>query len=355
MPTCRHKPLESTRGVGPCDIRSEVKNRNGTERHWCFTHGQPAWRPDGEPMEQCAGAFFDEVSEEGILEVDLQTSRVGIWGALPPAISMGDVLDEDSGGVHVHVRDAGDDEKILDRSFEMVRLRRGDNDLLIEGTAAVAFSISQMLSEPLVVLRCPKQHCGALHLDELQFATGPHRKHQCNRCGRAFVDADGPSISNPLADAHVRLGLPPSPAPVRPDRPIHLRTDEYAGIAVWPSNPAVVWSMPTAEEEGIHVHAWDQHGEVVLDETYSELTLDGVAIQEDALRSLAAMRGLAHSEAETVDLPCANCGQGLQSVPDPRLVTSTTHLCAACGATSRTRRRCFVHPLATFGHSDRRG
>lgn len=346
MPTCSHKPPERTRGSGPCEIRAEIKNRNGTDRHWCFTHGQPAWRPDGSPMESCAGYFFDAVPEEHVLDLDLRDTLVGVWGALPPALTFGDVVVEAS-GVHVHARTRGSDSKHVDRSYKMVRLHHDGHELLIEASAAVAFSISQMVRITTTVLACPKPDCRAVHLDELMFASAGHRKHQCNRCGRPFFDSDGPSVSNPLTDAHDVLGLGPRPSPVAPRRPLNLRTEEFAGVAVWPSNDAIVWSCDRPEEAGIHVHAWNEIDELVIDETYSSVTIDGRMLDEEQLRLLCAQRALAHKPADVVSKDCEHCGVALTTIASETfLQPRTQHQCEACGGTTHTRRRVFCHPLA---------
>ncbi|MCB0976025.1 MAG: hypothetical protein KDB02_01085 [Acidimicrobiales bacterium] len=297
-------------------------------------------------MESCSGAFFDAVPERDILELDLRDTLVGVWGALPPALTFGDVVAE-AAGVHVHARKRGGDTKHVDRSYKMVRLHHDGRELLIEASAAVAFSISQMLGIPTAVLTCPKPDCKATHLDELMFASANHRKHQCNRCGRPFFDSAGPSVSNPLTDAHTVLGLGPRPSPTMPNRPLSLRTEEFVGVAIWPSNNAIVWTCDRPEEAGVHVHAWNELGEAVIDETYSSVMIDGHLLDEEQLRLLCAQRALAHKPADVVTQDCEHCGAALTTVASETfLQPQTQHPCEACGGTTRTRRRVFCHPLA---------
>lgn len=155
----------------------------------------------------------------------------------------------------------------------------------------------------------------------------------------------GPSISNPLADAAKQLGLPQPPPPERANRPLNLQSQDYSAVGLWPSNSAIVSTMTRPEEEGIHVHAWNGDDELVIDETYSPVTLDNVLIDEGHLRLLAIQRALAHG-APVVSKACAQCGEQLISSTKSWLEPVTTHICPECGAVNKTRRKSFLNPLA---------
>ena len=180
------------------------------------------------------------------------------------------------------------------------------------------------------------------------FATNPHIKHLCNSCGRNFRDRT-PSISNPLGGAQQRLGLEPIADPVHVDRPLVLSSADYSGVAMWPSNRAIVSTMSHPEDEGVHVHAWDADGNLVIDDTYSPVTLDGEVISERALRLLAVQRELVRQEVKPppiVSLACAECGHSILSPIEGWVQASTHHSCDSCGAENRTRRKSFLNPLA---------
>lgn len=337
---CVHDIRESKRGAGPCNIRAEVKLRNGKPNWWCRTHGMAASGPGGAALERCPGAWLDPVPEDQVLDLDASQGELAIWGALPPAIRIGSCEDE-PGKVHVHHRVDAAASKDIDSSYEIVRVHNGDHELLIEGMAAVAYSISELAGREVTPLTCP--HCGETHIDELKFATFAHSKHLCNSCGRNFRDRS-PSISNPLAQANAQLGLVKTPPPERPNRPLELSSADYTGIAMWPSNSAIVSTMSRPEEEGIHVHAWNVQGDWVIDETYSHVVLDGEPIDEELLRLLALQESLAHG-APIVALTCSACGRSLKSSNDSWLEPTTQHPCP-CGGMARTPRRSFVNPLA---------
>lgn len=339
---CDHKPPEAKRGIGPCRIEAEVKLRNGDPNWWCRTHGQQARGPGGQPLESCPGSWFDEVPAERRLDLNVEDGEIALWGTVPPALRRGE-LPEATGQVHVHRRRQPTAEKDIDQSFDIVTVHNGNMQVLVEGTSAVAASISELTGRSVVPLTC--RHCGEVHLDELKFATRPHSKHLCNSCGRNFRDKQ-PSISNPLADAYERLGIEEPPKPATVDRPLSIRSHELSALAIWPSNTALISTMTRPEEIGLHVHGWDLAGDMVLDETYSYVTLDGVALDPEQVRLLAVQRALAHG-APIISLSCGGCGSALTMPLEDWVEPTTAHPCARCGKVTRTSRRSFVNPLAT--------
>ncbi len=340
---CNHNIPEPKKGAGPCEIRWEVKRRNGKPNWWCHTHGLEASAPDGAAVDRCSGAWFNPVADDMQIDIDLSAGEMAVWGVVPPAIKFGQVPDE-PGKVHVHHRHEAGGEKDLDRSYDIVRVYLGDASETIEGMAAQAFAVSELSEMKVKPLPCP--HCGEVHIDELMFATHPHVKHLCNACGRNFRDRS-PSVSNPLGGAQARLGLPePEPAQ-QVDRARTISSRDFAGIAIWPSNSAIITTMSRAEDKGIHVHAWSREDVLVIDDTYSPLILDGEVIDEQLLRVLAVQRALAaRNDAPIVSLACRECGHSIANSTTGWIQPSTSHTCNSCGAENRTRRKSFLNPLA---------
>ncbi len=345
---CNHNIPETKKGIGPCNIQWEVKKRNGKPNWWCRTHGLEASTPDGAAMERCPGSWFDAVADDMRLDVDLSSGEFAVWGVVPAAIVVGVVPRED-GSVHVHYREAAGAKKTVDRSYEIVNVQMGTVVEVVEAMAARAFSISELMGVEVHALACPHPQCGETHIDELMFATRYHVKHLCNSCGRNFRHKH-PTISNPLAGVHARLGLPEPRPPKRVDRVLDITSSDFAGIAMWPSNRAILSTMSRPEDEGVHVHAWSDTGELVVDETHSPVILDGQVVDERRLRMLAVQRSLAENDkVPIVSMACKTCGHSILSPTEDWIRPATKHVCDGCGAENRTRRKSFLNPLAGIG------
>ena len=161
------------------------------------------------------------------------------------------------------------------------------------------------------------------------------------------VNIEPPS---PSGDAQTRLGLP-EPQPARQvSRPLNIVSGDYRGVAIWPSNHAIISTMSRPEDKGLHVHAWSHDGALEIDETYSPVTLDGEILDEELIRPLAVQRILADSDnAPIVALVCTSCSHSIVSPTEGWLRPTTRHVCGACGAENRTRRRVFLNPLGRQG------
>ena len=178
--SCHDKEVRETlRGTGPCKITHEVMKRNGKPNWWCRTHGMEASGPDGAALDRCPGAWFERVPSDLRLNLDLSQGDIAMWGVVPAAIEIGTPPIE-PGKIHVHRRAPGEEKKDIDQSYDIVTLRNGDHEFVVEGVAAVAFSVAELSGQSVRVLTC--HHCGGRHIDEFKFATRPHSKHLCNSC-----------------------------------------------------------------------------------------------------------------------------------------------------------------------------
>jgi hypothetical protein len=340
---CHDKEVRETlRGTGPCQIAHEVLKRNGKPNWWCRTHGMEASGPDGGALERCPGAWFDPVPTELRLNLDLGDGDIAIWGVVPPAIEIGTPPVE-PGKIHVHRRAHGEEKKDIDQSFDIVTLRHGDHEFVVEGVAAVAFSVAELSGQSVRVLTC--HHCGGKHIDELMFATRPHSKHLCNSCGRNFIDTNGPSISNPLADLYETLKVAPPRDSVTAPRSLNLDECSFAALQLWPSNSAIISTMPRPLETGFHVHAWDNAMSQIIDDTYLPVIYHGQPLDALAVRMLSVQRAV-DPKARIISLACKSCGQSLISPMTGWIEPSTTHACSNCNEHTRTKRKVFVNPLA---------
>jgi hypothetical protein len=94
--------------------------------------------------------------------------------------------------------------------------------------------------------------------------------------------------------------------PTTAEKPLYIRQEEYpGGIQIWGSNPAIIWSAKKSEEEGIHIHAFNEEGgPVVLDDTFSEATIDGITLDPLMVRTLMAQNALPHIEGRVLSMKC---------------------------------------------------
>lgn len=336
----------------PCRIVQVGLARNGHPKWWCPVHGGNATGRRGIKLQACDAADAD-ADLDGCLDLDPMAypGGVGLWAALEPILdTTGRRSDE---GIHVHARKEAGRSKQIDKTYSSVALRCqtdlfGDRAVVITRSAARSYYFSTFVRARIKHLSCP--HCSTVHLDTGKFAIRPHRKHLCQGCGRHFHDHEE-AVSNPVTLARQALGdTDDSRQLVRPARMLDVRLSDYpGGVQVWASNPAMFWTAPRPEEEGIHVHLFEgSRGAPVVDDTYACVRLDGVLLDEKMVQHLMAQQALGHLAGRVEALQCPDCGeqhfdQGVLAF-DPH----GDHTCEACGAGFRTpgqRRLVVSNPL----------
>ncbi len=333
--SCNRPTTESLRRREPCRIDSVVNRRTGDPKWWCSTHAQPAWGAGGARLDRCAGSGDEPPDDDDVVDLDLdEIAVVGIWGALAPALSAGRVRVH-PGAVHVHARATPGGPKTIDRSYAIVRLRRGDVAAVIDGEDARAWSVSAVARVPVSDVRC--RHCGRGHTDRDEFAVRPHRKHQCCWCSRDFWVTD-PSVGNLLVPVATLLNPATRAQPVLSQDHLDLGTSDIGGIAVWATNPAIVWVGARPESEGIHVHVWDRSSQLVVDDTFGSVAVDGEVLEPDQLQRLQVLRSIPAVAGRVATVPCAACGSA-DVTEDQEWQPSTEHRCVRCGSAVRTRRK----------------
>jgi len=285
------------------------------------------------------------IDEDDILDLDLANypGGVGCWGATKPIVTYGKV--QPDAGVHVHARKQPSGPKDIDHTYVMVRVVNGDQTITLDEASCLAFLLSSIAGQPMVELTC--HWCGWTHLDRDIFAVEPHRKHLCNRCGRNFWH-NTPTISNPAATVR-RLGVaaPLAPQPAMAD--LALRTRDFSTFALWASNPAILWTCAEPEQEGIHVHAWDQAGILIRDETYRRVNIDGADIDVGQLRLLMAQQVVLGDSRRIVGLTCPQCGAVHADRGLAAFKPTSNKPCSTCGTTFPTpgHRRLVSNPIIT--------
>lgn len=283
-----------------CDIVEAGKFRMGAPRWWCRTH-QAYWgakadlqsfKDSGEM--KCASHSLPMSYQVSPFEIDMtKNAEVGVWCSMPAALSSRPINNRRP-KIHVHVRATTDGDKETDRDFNAISVRYSKEHNLFSNQEIAFVNITPPSAYEFVValedgvlldcINCKK--CGYPHLDLGDFGVTPHKKHFCGNCGFDSTWSKTEIISTPLKPLHD--AFPKSLNFVEPDRSLNF--DDYVDCdyTIWASTPAILWTADRAQEKGIHVHI-SKGGERLVDETFSEVIMDGKALERSELLKL--MRG----------------------------------------------------------------
>ena len=335
-----------------CRIEQVGRARNGLPRWWCPVHGGNATGPRGVQLEACDAVSVD-ADLEGCLNLNPAdyAGGVAVWAALKPVFNT--TGRDPEVGIHVHTRQVADLEKQIDATYPAVAVHCrsdlfGARPLLVTRQAAVSYYFSRFMNRQVKHLTCT--HCAEVHLDAGRFAIHPHRKHLCQACGRLFQDYEA-AVSNPIAFIREALGdLDTGRQLIRASESLDVHQSDYAGgIQIWASNPAILWTAPRPEHEGIHVHLFgDRHSLPATDETFDQVRIDDVPLDNGMVRYLMAQQALPKLSGKIESLACPHCGDAHFDQGEMAFEPHGEHICEHCGGTfhPRGRRRLSVsNPL----------
>lgn len=318
-----------------CKIVAVGKRRDGGTRYWCVEHHANATAKYGVAAEQCVAAGDPPILPNETLDLDISRYHGGValWGSVPAVYdTTSKPMDR---GIHVHARSVKDGKKDVDWTYRKLRIPMA-KDLLSDGWAevdeidAINYMVSGVFGFPMIEVNCA--HCGFAHLDRDWFAVHSHRKHQCHGCGRQFSDTVV-GVGNPLATVRRMLGSKPSQQTPAPRDVEIAQADFPGGLQIWGSNPAIVWTGSKPEEVGIHVHGFKtaQQEMPELDDTYSEVVVDGVRLDARHVRTYMAQSALPHIEGRLADLACPKCSEPHFDEGEWAYTPHVEHCCDACG------------------------
>lgn len=265
-----------------CKIVAVGKRRDGGTRYWCVAHHANATAKYGMPAKKCVASNDIPIAPEDTLDLDFKKypGGVALWGSVPAVYDT--TTQPMDRGIHVHARLKVDGAKVIDRTYRKLRIPV-QTDLLSDGWAsvdeidAINYMVSSVFGFQTISVNCI--HCGFEHLDRDWFSVHAHKRHQCHGCGKQFSDSVH-GIGNPLATFRSILRAVPT-CHVQAPRSIRLRQRDFpGGIQIWGSNPAIVWTSNSSEEDGIHVHGFDSMEQAMpsLDDTYKKVVIDGIEL-----------------------------------------------------------------------------
>jgi len=339
-----------------CTIEKVGKSRSGHARYWCTEHQSNATGRYGARLPECEKAYL-VVDEQESFDIDERdfAGGIGLWGATSPIYDTTPWSNES--GIHVHARENPKDEKkCIDKTFPSVKIKYNKTlfdhkTSIITQEAAVYYYVSRYLKRKITHLYCI--HCGHIHLDADYFSIHPHRRHLCNACGRYFID-DEKSVSNPIALLREqRNDTDGKRQKVRAQQALKISQEDYpGGLKLWASNPAILWTVPRPEHEGLHVHVYKSGSEERLkDDTFTKVIIDGKVINEQMARHLMAQQALQYLKNKIVSLECPKCGEEHFDDDEKGFYPHKDHICEHCGVEFQTpgKRRLVVrNPLSAM-------
>jgi hypothetical protein len=114
---------------------------------------------------------------------------------------------------------------------------------------------------------------------------------------------------------------------------LDIKQSQYlGGIQVWGSNPAFLWTQPKHEAEGIHVHTFlEGLTKPVHDDTFREVTIDGVPLDPVMVRVLMAQNVMPSLRGRVRSMDCPNCRHPQFDTDKAAFLPTPTHTCSECG------------------------
>jgi len=325
-----------------CQIVSVGKRRDGGTRYWCLEHKADATAKYGRRARQCRYAHIPPITANEILKlhVDQYKGGIALWGAVPPIYDTTQQLV--NRGIHVHARPQPRSNKQIDDTYRTVCLTGDQKGIpragfMISELDAIYHMVSSVFGLQMKYVECTL--CGYPHLDKDWFSLHEHQRHLCAGCGQLFRDSDT-AIGNPVIKVQQAFGsLPHRIKSAR--RSINIRQTDYpGGIQIWGSNPAVLWIASHKEETGIHVHILSEDGsETFIDETFSQVKIDGVRLDPEMVRVFMAQSTLPHLMGRISDIHCSKCNQPHFDIGELAFTPHEKHYCMGCGFEMRSHGR----------------
>lgn len=316
-----------------CDIVSVGKRRDGGTRYWCSVHRADATAKYGKRAKKCRYSHIQPPKTNEILDLDINNYKggIGIWGAVPPIYDT--TKQEIDSGIHVHAREETGQEKEIDSTYRHVNITGFpktlfSDQLVISELDAIYFMVSSIFGFEMKYIECT--YCGYPHLDKDWFSVHPHKRHLCAGCGKHFTDTEV-AIGNPIMGIRKALNIAIS-KPTPTIKTLNIKQKDFPeGIRIWGSNPAIIWKSSHKEEKGIHVHTFEANEVNRIDDTYSNVTIDGIKLNEDMVRIFMAQNALPHIKRRVVNIDCSNCKKSHFDTGHHRFTPHITHTCEHCG------------------------
>lgn len=282
-----------------------------------------------------------------VLDPNAFPGGIAIWGGVPPIVCTTPHYVNEL-GIHVHARKRRGAEKDIDQSFDSVVFLGPDSNapVSIDETAAVGFMIAQVLGVQMVDLECIE--CGHLIFEGRGAACYPKTTHRCQNC-EAESYTRSPVVANPLIRLRKRYSSNVDPPVIRVNRKFDKVPKDFpGGLQIWGSNQAIVWTAQRSEEEGLHIHWYDENGGIIDDDTYGSVCISGKDLDVTAARLWMAQKEVPELLPHVGRVNCSRCGAPICSKDVAARRPSVSHLCSICRHTTYTEQAILANPIPSI-------
>ncbi|KTD01823.1 hypothetical protein [Fluoribacter gormanii] len=279
------------------------------------------------------------------INLDSFPGGVAAWGALPAVFDCHN--NKFDRGVHVHARMTGSGKKIIDQSYPEVEIIWQEKNMILTEACALSYTMSSIFDFDIVSLNC--SHCGTELLDENLASVLPSFEHYCAFCGGLTLTSKR-CVANPVIRfkevLHDKLVKRPS---IMPQRKIMLDNTQYpGGFQIWGSNPSIIWTAKRLEESAIHVHAYNREKKRVIDNTYSEVWVNGILLDIEMVRILQIQKAIPELRFCLTSINCPSCSHAHFDKELLAVVPHQQHQCEQCDAVFTTPTSVISNPSTTI-------
>ncbi|BCA94402.1 hypothetical protein TUM19329_07630 [Legionella antarctica] len=270
------------------------------------------------------------------LSISNYPGGVAIWGALPAVFDTKN--QEFDRGVHVHARKNDRSQKSIDATYSKVEVEWQGHVFEIDESAAVHFTMASIFDITISSLTC--NYCHSSIISTGIKAVIPGFIHVCQVCGM-INETNYSCVINPVIALKNKIGDPIIKRKAfLPKRSIILTPDKYpGGIQLWGSNPSILWTSKRLEESAIHVHAYNACHKRIVDNTYSQVIVNGEYLNIEMIRVLQIQKAVPNLTKDITTVYCPVCDSAQFDTEMHAVIAHTTRVCQKCS-------RSFEHPKA---------
>jgi hypothetical protein len=138
-------------------------------------------------------------------------------------------------------------------------------------------------------------------------------------------------VGNPLSAIREACGLPAHTLSYS-DKTFDVRQADFRnGILIWGTCPAFLWTGDRPEQEGMHVHAFEDSNKIpTFDETCGIVRLDGKELDARMIRLLMAQTSLPMLRNRITTVFCPECQSAQFDVGENAFTPTSIRTCGEC-------------------------